>query len=82
MFVGRLFSNGKKKGKSRISTTPMTLSQAPIHTAAAEITKLRQELIYHSYRYYVLDDPDISDAEYDRMFRKLQTLEEKSEERY
>lgn len=45
--------------------------------AQAEIQRLRQELNYHSYRYYVLDDPEISDAEYDRMFRKLQALEEK-----
>jgi DNA ligase (NAD+) len=42
-----------------------------------EIQKLRKELTHHSYRYYVLDDPEISDAEYDRMFRKLQALEEK-----
>jgi len=45
--------------------------------AQTEITKLRQELYYHSYRYYALDDPEISDAEYDRLFRKLQELEEK-----
>jgi DNA ligase (NAD+) len=45
--------------------------------AQAEIDKLRRELNYHSHRYYVLDDPEISDAEYDRMFRKLQALEEK-----
>jgi DNA ligase (NAD+) len=50
----------------------MTFSQAQ-----TEINKLRKELTYHSYRYYVLDDPEISDAEYDRMFRKLQALEEK-----
>ncbi|MGH7600008.1 MAG: NAD-dependent DNA ligase LigA, partial [bacterium] len=52
----------------------MTPSQAQAQT---EIDKLRKELTYHSYRYYVLDDPEISDAEYDRMFRKLQALEEK-----
>jgi DNA ligase (NAD+) len=45
--------------------------------AQTEITKLRKELTHHSYRYYVLDDPEISDTEYDRMFRKLQALEEK-----
>jgi DNA ligase (NAD+) len=48
----------------------MTLSQAK-----TEIDKLRKELDHHSYRYYVLDDPEISDAEYDRLFRKLQKLE-------
>ncbi|HHO59287.1 MAG TPA: NAD-dependent DNA ligase LigA [Thiotrichales bacterium] len=30
---------------------------------------------YHAYRYYVLDDPEIPDAEYDRLFRQLQQLE-------
>ena len=45
--------------------------------AQTEIAKLRKELTHHAYRYYVLDDPEITDAEYDRMFRKLQALEEK-----
>jgi DNA ligase (NAD+) len=53
----------------------MTPSQT--HTGVAEIAKLRKELNYHAYRYYVLDDPEISDAEYDRLFRRLQELEEK-----
>ena len=44
--------------------------------AKIEIDKLRKNLDYHSYRYYVLDDPETSDAEYDRMFRRLQKLEE------
>ncbi len=42
-----------------------------------EIEKLVSELNYHSYRYYVLDAPVISDAEYDRLFRRLKELEEK-----
>jgi len=40
-----------------------------------EIAKLREQLNYHAYRYYVLDDPEITDAEYDRLFRRLQELE-------
>ncbi|MBF0217983.1 MAG: NAD-dependent DNA ligase LigA [Gammaproteobacteria bacterium] len=36
---------------------------------------LRQQLRYHNQRYYVFDDPDISDAAYDALFRQLQTLE-------
>ena len=36
---------------------------------------LREQLHGHSYRYYVLDDPEIPDAEYDRLFRELQALE-------
>jgi DNA ligase (NAD+) len=42
-----------------------------------EMGKLVAELTYHSYRYYVLDAPVISDAEYDRMYRRLKELEEK-----
>jgi DNA ligase (NAD+) len=42
-----------------------------------EIEKLVKELNDHSYRYYVLDSPVISDEEYDRMFRRLEELEEK-----
>jgi len=36
---------------------------------------LRRSLEHHSYRYYVLDDPEISDAEYDRLFDELLELE-------
>ncbi|MGQ9831451.1 MAG: NAD-dependent DNA ligase LigA [Thermochromatium sp.] len=39
------------------------------------IEALRAEIRYHNYRYYVLDDPEISDAEYDRLFAELQQLE-------
>ncbi len=41
------------------------------------IKKLREEIHYHNYRYYVLDSPVISDAEYDQLMRKLSELEEK-----
>ncbi len=40
-----------------------------------DITQLREKLNYHNYRYHVLDDPEISDAEYDRLFRRLRELE-------
>ncbi len=39
------------------------------------IEALRREIDYHNYRYYVLDDPEIPDAEYDRLMRDLQALE-------
>lgn len=37
--------------------------------------ELRRQIEYHNYRYYVLDQPVISDAEYDQLFRELQDLE-------
>ena len=39
------------------------------------VTQLRAALHRHSYRYYVLDDPEISDSEYDRMMQELIRLE-------
>ena len=42
--------------------------------------KLREQIRYHNYRYYVLDDPEIPDAEYDRLLRELQQLEQKHPE--
>jgi DNA ligase (NAD+) len=39
------------------------------------VAGLRQEIEQHNHRYYVLDEPAIADAEYDRLFRKLQELE-------
>jgi DNA ligase (NAD+) len=42
----------------------------------ARVDELRAELNHHLYRYHVLDDPEISDAEYDRLFDELKALEE------
>ena len=41
----------------------------------AEMTQLKQQLNEAGYRYYVLDDPTISDYEYDHMLRRLEELE-------
>jgi DNA ligase (NAD+) len=40
-----------------------------------EVEQLREKLRYHEYRYYVLDDPEISDAAYDRLMNRLKELE-------
>jgi len=42
------------------------------------ITQLRAEINYHLYRYHTLDDPVISDYEYDRLFAELKRLEEEN----
>lgn len=44
-------------------------------TAEKRVRELREQLDRHNYRYYVLDDPEVSDAEYDRLMRELQALE-------
>jgi DNA ligase (NAD+) len=41
-----------------------------------KVAALRKALHRHNYRYHVLDDPEISDAEYDRMMQELKQLEE------
>lgn len=43
--------------------------------AEKRIAELREELNRHNYLYYVLDQPEISDAEYDRLYRELADLE-------
>lgn len=45
-------------------------------SAAARVRELRTQIERHNYRYYVLDDPEVSDAEYDRLMRELKALEE------
>lgn len=42
-----------------------------------EVEELCSQINYHDYRYYVLDDPEISDAQYDRLMKRLQKLEKK-----
>lgn len=46
------------------------------HAATARMNELREEINRHNYLYYVLDTPEITDAEYDRLFRELEKLEQ------
>jgi DNA ligase (NAD+) len=46
-----------------------------INKVKQRIEKLRGVINHHNYRYYVLDSPEISDAEYDELMRELQQLE-------
>lgn len=54
---------------------PDLFDSAPPDTAAAEVDALRLQLEDHAYRYYVLDAPVVSDAEYDRLYHRLKALE-------
>jgi DNA ligase (NAD+) len=54
------------------------LQRVPMAKAAAakhEIEGLRDKIRHHDYRYYVLDDPEVSDAAYDRLMNHLKELE-------
>ena len=46
----------------------------------AKVASLREQIRHHNYRYHVLDDPEVPDAEYDRLMRELQSLEAKHPE--
>src|SRR5450830_1858260 len=55
---------------------PNGAATAPADAATvAQAQALREQLHHHAHRYYVLDAPEIPDAEYDRLFRALQALE-------
>lgn len=52
------------------------MARSAAQSAAARARELRQQIEHHNYRYHVLDDPEVSDAEYDRLMRELKALEE------
>ena len=60
-------------GGEAMAGADQTAAQA---AAAQRIGELRALVRHHSYRYYVLDSPEISDAEYDQLMKELQRLEE------
>ncbi|MCW8929153.1 MAG: NAD-dependent DNA ligase LigA [Gammaproteobacteria bacterium] len=54
---------------------PIELSDVKKSDLVAQVQQLHKSLNYHSHRYYVLDDPEIPDVEYDKLFRQLESLE-------
>ncbi|KAG1694859.1 DNA ligase [Nymphon striatum] len=54
--------------KSALPNTP--------ESTLKRVEELHQTLHYHNHRYYVLDDPELPDAEYDKLLRELQQIEE------
>src|SRR5947209_5252377 len=61
---------------------PMQTSEAHAQAPAddlpalqARAEALRQQINYHNYRYYVLDEPEVADAEYDRLMEELRAIE-------
>ncbi len=51
------------------------MSHMPTRVDIERAARLRELLHHHAHRYYVLDDPEVPDAEYDRLFTELQALE-------
>ncbi len=68
-----------KEEQRRLFDLSKRLLQAPDPAnaldASAMAAELRETIIYHEWRYYALNDPVVSDYEYDMLYKKLQTIE-------
>ena len=58
----------------------MALRETGVGDLEQRAAELRRLIEHHNYRYHVLDDPEISDAEYDRLFDELRRIEEEHPE--
>ncbi|HTX69863.1 MAG TPA: NAD-dependent DNA ligase LigA [Thermoleophilia bacterium] len=70
------YQRGRRRRAGRGGPQGVAVSEADAARAAA----LRETINRHAYMYYVLDQPEIDDAEYDALFRELQALEEEHPE--
>lgn len=71
-----MYSDSQHKALYERSKTLLTLALASTETTAVQQIKELSEVIpYHEWRYYVLDQPILSDFEYDTLFKKLESLE-------
>src|SRR5262249_38007045 len=68
---GALYNSRPPRWPRSAEDCPMPASTA----VAKEIEQLRKKIRHHEYLYYVLDDPEISDAEFDRLMNRLKRLE-------
>jgi DNA ligase (NAD+) len=55
---------------------PKRNQDADFQNAKLRVEELRSQIAYHDYRYYVLTQPEVSDAEYDELMQELRALEE------
>jgi DNA ligase (NAD+) len=58
-----------------VTTQTRSQDDRAFYDAQQRVEELRAQINHHNYRYFVLDDPEISDAEFDAMMRELRTLE-------
>src|SRR3954469_23458213 len=58
-----------------MTSDPQTDARLDVEALARRAADLRQQLAYHNYRYSVLSDPLVSDADYDAMFDELDAIE-------
>ena len=61
----------------KVQTQPSDDAAEPTSEELLRMAQLRRLLDYHAYRYYALDDPEVSDYEFDKLLGELQDLESK-----
>jgi DNA ligase (NAD+) len=69
-------NRGTGKARTSSQTAPASGASVPSSKEEKRAAELREVLDYHLYRYHVLDDPEVTDAEYDRLYDELVALEE------
>jgi DNA ligase (NAD+) len=70
-----LFDEENASNKPTVQVSTAQAAMKTIVTLPQQRDALHQQLHYHAHRYYVLDDPQIPDAEYDKLFQQLQKVE-------
>jgi DNA ligase (NAD+) len=69
--------SGTRSG-TKIGTKNGTKNETSTSEAAKEIQRLREKIRHHEYLYYVTDDPEISDAAFDKLLNRLKRLEKEN----
>ncbi len=69
-----------KEEQRRLFDLSKKLLAQPEPMDASSIAELRETIVYHEWRYYALNDPVVSDYEYDMLYKKLQAIEAKHPE--
>ena len=65
----------KKVASKKVASKKVASKKAASKQKVAELERLRSEINHHNTLYHSQDDPVISDAEFDRLFRDLKTIE-------
>src|SRR5579864_6459362 len=81
MKLGVLWGGGLARWPShQTAFSCVEITAMPSERVQQQIEKLREEIRHHEYRYYVLDDPEIPDAQFDALMNELKRLEKQHPE--
>lgn len=70
-----MYSKADQRQLFDLSKQYLAANQEAVPDIELQLADLRRVLIYHEWRYYILNDPVLSDFEYDQLFKKLEALE-------